>query len=120
MTPSDLIADLRDVHTPVQGAEAGWPLSPTPLVIFAALLAAGFLWSRWRKTNWKREGAARLVEAKEIADADARWTALTLLYRQVTRQAGAGAAPDYLFQPRGVLGPEADKRLIADIERRIR
>ena len=111
MTPADLIADLRDIHLPATGAEAGWPLAPAPLILFALLLAVGYLWSRWRQTNWKREGAARLAEAREVTDADARWAALTRLYRQVARRAGTNAAPNDLYRPRATLGPDADKRL---------
>lgn len=117
MTPSDLIADLRDIHTPPAAGETAALLSPIPLIIFAVLLAIGLFWSHRRKTNWRREGAARLAEAQEIADPAERWAALTVLYRQVARYAAPGEAPAFLFQPRENSGPDADKRLVTVIER---
>jgi len=117
MTPSDLIADLRDIHTPPAAGDATALLSPTPLIIFALLLAAGVFWSHRRKTNWRREAARRLAEARMIADPAERWMALTTLFRQVARHTGREEAPGFLFQPREKGGADADERLIALIER---
>lgn len=117
MTPSDLIADLRDIHTPPAAGDAAALLSPVPLIIFALLLAAGLFWSHRRKTNWRREAARRLADAQTIADPAERWEALTVLFRQVARHAGPEEAPGYLFQAREKAGTDADKRLIALIER---
>ena len=119
MKPGDLIADLRDIHTPSAVGEAAVWLSPMPLIIFAALLAAGALWSMWRQSAWRRDAARRLEEVKQIQDPAERWSALLVLFRQITRHAEAAEAPDYLFQPFSRLGAEADRRLVADIERRL-
>lgn len=117
MNPSDLIADLRDIHTPPAAGDAALLLSPTPLIIFALFLAVGLFWSHRRKTNWRREAAVRLAEAQAIADPAERWAALTVLFRQVARHAGLDEAPAFLFQAREHGGADADKRLIALIER---
>ncbi len=117
MTPSDLIADLRDIHTPPTAGDASALLSPAPLIIFALLLAAGLFWSHRRKTNWRREAARRLAEAQMIADPAERWAALTALFRQVARHAGLDETPGFLFQPREKSGVDADRRLVALIER---
>ena len=119
MTPVDLIADLRDIHTPSAAGEAAVWLSPAPLIVFAALLAAGALWSYRRKTIWRRDAARRLEEVKQIGDPAERWSALLTLFRRVAGRSGAGQAPDYLFQPLDRVGADADKRLVDDIERRL-
>ena len=119
MTPQDLIADLRDIHTPPAAGDAAALLSPAPLIIFALLLAIGLFWSHRRKTNWRREGAQRLAEAQKIADPAERWAALTVLYRQVARHAAPDEAPAFLFQPRKNGGSDADEHLVALIDRRL-
>lgn len=117
MTPKDLIADLRDIHTPSAAGDEAALLSPIPLLVFAVLLAASLLWAYRRKTNWRKEGARRLADAQKIADPAERWAALTVLFRQVARHAAPGETPAFLFQPRENGGPDADKRLVAVIER---
>lgn len=117
MTPNDLIADLRDIHTPPAAGDAAALLSTTPLIVFAVLLAAGIYWAHRRKTNWRREAAARLAEVQQIADPAERWAALTVLFRQVARHTARDETPAFLFQPRESGGPDADKRLVAVIER---
>lgn len=119
MTPKDLIADLRDIHTPPDPDAAAALLSPIPLIVFALLLAAGLFWAHRRKTNWRRVGAVRLAEAQKIADQGERWTALIVLFRQVARHAGSDEAPAFLFEPRENGGPDADRRLVAEIERNL-
>lgn len=119
MTPGDLIADLRDIHTPQAVGEAAVWLSPAPLIVFAALLAAGAFWSHRRKTAWRRGGARRLDAIKDIGDPAERWAALITLFQLATRHSGGSVAPDYLFQPRDRLGADAEDRLIADIQRRL-
>ena len=120
MTPSDLIADLRDIHTPSAAGETAALLSPFPLIVFAVLVAAGMFWAHRRKTNWRREGAQRLAEAQQIADPSERWAALTVLFRQVARHCAVEEAPAFLFQPREASGDDGTKRLIAEIERNLR
>lgn len=117
MTPDDLIADLRDIHTPPAAGETAALLSPIPLIVFAVLLAAGLYWAHRRKTNWRREGAARLAEARQIADPAERWAALTVLFRQVAHHGAPDETPAFLFEPQENSGSDADKRLVALIER---
>ena len=119
MTPGDLIADLRDIHTPPAAGDAAFWLSPTPLILFAALIALGAVWSHRRRTAWRREAAERLGAARKIADPARRWTALVALYRGVARQTAPAPPPDDLFQPVERVGEAAERRLIADIERRL-
>lgn len=120
MTPSDLIADLRDIHTPSAAGETAALLSPFPLIVFAILVAAGMFWAHRRMTNWRREGAQRLAEAQQIADPGERWAALTVLFRQVARHSAVDDVPAFLFQPREASGDHGDKDLIAAIERNLR
>ncbi|MDC3348116.1 DUF4381 domain-containing protein [Paracoccaceae bacterium] len=120
MTPNDLIADLRDIHTPEVVHETAMLLSPYPLIAFAVLLAAGLWWSHRRATNWRREGAKRLVEVTRITDPVKRLAELIALFQKVARRSEAGPAPDYLYQPMNRLGSDADQSLVAEIERRLR
>ena len=120
MTPSDLIADLRDIHTPPAAAETALFLSPAPLLIFAALLAVGVFWSYWRRTAWRREGTRRLSKARNISDPSQRWAALITLYQQVARRSDGKSPPEYLFQQFERLGAEMEGALVSDIERRLR
>ncbi len=117
MTPSDLVADLRDIHTPALAGETTAMLSPIPLIVFAVLLAIGLYWSHRRRTNWRRDGAARLAVAQQISDPAERWAALIVLYRQVSRHAAQDETPAFLFQPRERGGSGGDQRLVAVIER---
>lgn len=120
MTPGDLIADLRDIQTPPATGEAAALLSPAPLIAFIAVLMLGVLWSYRRRTAWRREGRRRLESAKTIRDPASRWSALVTLYKLTARHAvGVSRPPDYLFQPIESLEPKAERRLIADIERRL-
>ena len=91
MTPNDLIADLRDIHTPEVVHETAMLLSPYPLIAFAVLLAAGLWWSHRRATNWRREGAKRLVEVTRITDPVKRLAELIALFQKVARRSEAGS-----------------------------
>lgn len=61
-----------------------------------------------------------MAEAQKIADPAERWAALTVLFRQVARHAAPDEAPAFLYQPLQNNGPDADKRLVAVIERGLR
>ncbi len=120
MTPSDLIADLRGIHTPPDEVDAAALLSPWPLVIFALLVAATLFWSWRRKTTWRREGHKRLDQARRIMDPQARWEALIALFKQVARHSRGQDTPGYLFLPSEQIGTGRAEDLAAEIERRLR
>ncbi len=120
MTPGDLIADLKDIHTPPKEVDAAALLSPWPLAIFALLFAATLLWSWRRKSVWRREGHVRLDQARRIVDPLARWEALIALFKQVARHSRGQDTPGYLFLPTEQIGKDRAEDLAAEIERRLR
>ncbi len=120
MTPSDLIVDLKGIHTPPKEVDATALLSPWPLVIFALLLSATLLWSWRRKTTWRREGHKRLDQARGIMDPQVRWEALIALFKQVAGHSRGQDTPGYLFLPTEQIGKGRVEDLAAEIERRLR
>ena len=51
MTPEEVFAQLRDIHTPATQKTLGYGLDPWPLLVFTFLVMAIFgvrFWMRWR------------------------------------------------------------------------
>lgn len=86
-----LLLSLKDIHLPVvQGAAAASSYVLWPFFLFAALCAA-VGWLVWRrKTHWRRQVNAELlqIEQQQHHDPAAAWQGLALLLRRVAIQAG--------------------------------
>ena len=59
MTPEEVFAQLRDIHTPATQKTIGYGLDPWPLLVFAFLVLAIFgirFWMRWRHRRTRLAG----------------------------------------------------------------
>lgn len=116
MTPEEVFAQLRDIHTPaVTGIEAA-SYDFRPLLVFAALTAValllGFLWNR--------AGTRRLINRIDAKATKAEQRdAVVRLVDGRRRRADAGPAPEAAFQPPGALTEEGVSRLRRWARRRI-
>lgn len=105
MTEQELLAQLRDVHLPEDPGwwppAIGWWL--LALLLTVVLVAALFLWRRWRHNTWRR---AALKEHHRLLSADASVDtvrALSVLMRRVAlrvepRQSVASATDQQWLQ----------------------
>ncbi|MEM7270834.1 MAG: PEP-CTERM sorting domain-containing protein, partial [Pseudomonadota bacterium] len=110
MTPEEVHAALRDIHTPIAEAGSVSQFAPEPLILFALVAAGVWLWSAMRRRRWRRQARARMAEITALSDPRAEWDALIALLSQVARHARQAPPPDFLFEPDETI---ADDRLTA-------
>lgn len=99
MTPDEVFAKLRDIHTPEGGMGDGpdWAaLDPRPLAVFgviAVLLMLLPLWRRWRARRALRSEIARLARIAPAAQRDA------LARLSARARPASKGAPDIFYLP---------------------
>lgn len=112
MTPEEVFAQLRDIHSPAIEAAAAGSLDLRPLIVFA-VFAAGVLLVRQVLAVARRKSA--LARVDQSADPADQRDALAKL-AATTPSRNSDPAPDALFDPPEKLTRQA----VADLRRWVR
>ena len=87
MSPEEILADLRDIRLPDDGAAlTGAGFSWIPLAVLAGLVLVVLAVRRFRAGHWRRAARADLRRVRNAAGAEARWHALVTLRLGLTGQ----------------------------------
>lgn len=97
MNPQDIIAGLRDIHTPPEplpNALSG--VSSLPIYFFLVLLLVLFICAWWRRNFWRRQAQHELKRIDQLRYDGAlsqAWADLALLLRRISICAQSGEVP---------------------------
>lgn len=113
MTPEEVFAQLRDIHSPAIEAVANASFDVRPLIAFAIFLAGVLIIRRVLADGRRKTALARIDPSSDPA---AQRDALAKLATTTTRPQNGDTPPDALFDP-----PEAlTQKAIADLRNWVR
>lgn len=108
MTPEEVFAQLRDIHSPAIEAAANVSFDLRPLIAFATFLACVLITRRVLAVGRRKSALAQIDPS---ADPTTQRDALTKLAAKAPRSRNSETPPDALFDP-----PEAlTQKAIADL-----
>ena len=117
MTPADILAELRDIHTPADVVMPSAGLALWPFVLLALFFALWAWLIRRRRSLWQRQAKSLLRDIDQLENDDQAEARLIALRAELRRCSAAQDLPDQVFA-----NEDAGQRrghLRADIERRL-